>query len=97
MFVGVFVLDHCQCELLQLACALRAAGSFTCGLNGRQQKRDEDPDDRDDDQEFDQRKGGTSARCTHSGNLSTDGGTTVLQQYSIHEESSSQRGAEDSR
>jgi hypothetical protein len=37
-----------------VAHARSASSRFPCGLYGRQEQSDQDPDDRDDDEEFDQ-------------------------------------------
>jgi hypothetical protein len=42
-----------QAHLLEMVAALRPPGGFPGGLNGRQQQGDQDPDDRDDHQQFD--------------------------------------------
>jgi hypothetical protein len=48
--------------------ALRASGRFASCLNGGQQQRDEDSNDRDHDEQLDQRKARRAAHC--SGHLS---------------------------
>jgi hypothetical protein len=47
-------------ELLEIIPALGTAGSLASGLNGRQQQRDEDADDRNHDQQLDQGKAGAT-------------------------------------
>ena len=43
-------------DLLEVVGALHPPGGFPRGLHGRQQQRDQDPDDRDHDQQFHERK-----------------------------------------
>jgi hypothetical protein len=42
--------------LFQIVCALHPAGSFTGGLNGRQEQSNQNTDDGDDDEKFDEGK-----------------------------------------
>jgi len=53
---------HCQTQLLEVVAALEASRRFASRLDGGQQQRDQDADDRNDDQEFHQRKAATSPR-----------------------------------
>ena len=46
-----------QADLFQVIAALREAGRFAGGLYGRQQKGNQNADDRDNDKQFDERKG----------------------------------------
>jgi hypothetical protein len=48
-------------ELPHVVDALRAASGFAGGLNCRQQQGDQDANDRDDDEQFDERKTGATA------------------------------------
>jgi hypothetical protein len=50
-----------QAELLEIIGALGTAGRFTGGLDGREQKRDQYGNDRNDNQEFDEREGTTTS------------------------------------
>jgi hypothetical protein len=43
----------CQADLLEIIRALRSPGSLARRLNGRQQERDQDADDRNHDQQLD--------------------------------------------
>jgi hypothetical protein len=43
-----------KADLLEVVDALRTPGRLACGLNGGEQKSDQDRDDGDDDQELDQ-------------------------------------------
>jgi hypothetical protein len=47
---------HGDAHLAEVARTLQPPGGLPSRLNGRQQQRDEYPDDRDHDQKFDQRK-----------------------------------------
>ena len=46
-------------DLLKIILTLAATGGFACLLHGRQQQRNQDCDNRDDNQQFDQRKTST--------------------------------------
>ena len=59
-------------ELLEIVAALRAAGRFAGGLNGRKQQGDEDRDNRDHDQQLDQREARPCASSWNDLNASTD-------------------------
>ncbi len=54
--MSTFVIQAGQCDLSKIVLTLRSSSSFTRRLNGRQQERDKDPNDRDYNQEFDKRK-----------------------------------------
>src|SRR5690606_24823647 len=54
--VRVVVVVHCQADLLQVVAALGAAGGLSCLLDGRQQQRNQDRDDRDHHEQFNQRR-----------------------------------------
>ena len=51
-----------QANLLQVVAAVRPTGRFPRRLNGRQEKRNQDPDDGDNDEELDQ---GETSRTTN--------------------------------
>lgn len=55
--VGVVVVVQGKGKLPDLVRALHPASRFTSRLNGRKQKGDQNPDDRNNDEEFDQCKG----------------------------------------
>ena len=50
-----------QADLLEIVLALGAAGRFAGGLDRWQQERYQDANDRDDNQQFDERKARRSA------------------------------------
>jgi hypothetical protein len=50
--VGAFVIGQCQTDLTLVAHALGAASGFPGGLDGWQQKSYEDPDNRQDNEQF---------------------------------------------
>lgn len=50
--MGAFVIGQCQTDLTLVAHALGAASGFPGGLDGWQQKSDEDPDNRQDNEQF---------------------------------------------
>src|SRR4051812_4354287 len=52
----VVVTENREGHILHIARALSAARGFTRGLDGWQQKRDENPNDRNDDQKLHERK-----------------------------------------
>ena len=54
--VGRVVVVQRQADLLQVVDALGAAGGLAGRLHGGQQQADQDPDDRDDHQQLDQRE-----------------------------------------
>jgi hypothetical protein len=54
--VGIVIAVQRERQILEVVLALRAAGRFAGGLDGRQQQCDEDANDRDDDQELDERE-----------------------------------------
>ncbi len=54
--VGVFVVQPGQPHLLEVVAALGSPRGLACRLHRRQQQRDEDPDDRDHDEQFDERE-----------------------------------------
>jgi hypothetical protein len=57
-----------EAELLEVVGALDAAGRLSGGLDGRQQQRNQDGDDRDHHQKLDQRKSAAIHKmtfCTH--------------------------------
>ena len=58
--VRVVEVKQGQAELLELVLSLDTVRGFAHLLHGRQQEANEDGDDRDDHQQFDQRKGSTS-------------------------------------
>ena len=66
VFFGRRVILESDAELFEIVQALRPPRRFTGALNGRQQKRDQHADNRDDDEQFDERKGG-SCRTRRSG------------------------------
>ena len=45
-----------RAQVAQVIGALASSSGFAGGLHGGQQQRDQDPDDRDDHQQFDERK-----------------------------------------
>jgi hypothetical protein len=54
-----------QADLLEVVAALSAAGRLAGLLDGRQQQGDQDRDDRDDHEQFDERKRGPSVHARH--------------------------------
>ena len=52
----VMIMMGGQAELPKIVRALRPPGRFAGRLNGRQQQRDQDADDRDHHQQLDERK-----------------------------------------
>jgi hypothetical protein len=48
--------------LALVAHARSASCGFSCGLDGRQEQSDQDPDDRDNDEQFDQGKAMSAGR-----------------------------------
>ncbi len=54
--IGVVVVVQSDAELLQVVLTLRPPGGFPGLLNSRQQQSDENGDDRNDNEQFDQRK-----------------------------------------
>jgi hypothetical protein len=54
MFEGVVMVLPGQADLLELIRALSASSRFARRLNGRQQQRDQNADDRNHDQQLDQ-------------------------------------------
>jgi hypothetical protein len=56
LLMDVVVIVLRQGELFQVIAALRAAGGFTGGLNGRKQQSDQNRNDRDRRQQLDQRE-----------------------------------------
>jgi hypothetical protein len=63
--VGVVVVVDGNPNLLEIVFALHAPSRFPGLLNGREQNRHEDGDDRDDDQEFDEREASATNRNGH--------------------------------
>jgi hypothetical protein len=54
--VSIVVTQQCQRNLLEIVLAFYSPRRLARGLNRWQQQRDEDPDDRDDDQQLDERE-----------------------------------------
>src|SRR6476659_1871791 len=50
---SMLVIQHRQSKIFHIVLALRATRGFAGGLDSRQQKRDEDPNNRYHDQQFD--------------------------------------------
>ena len=61
--IGAMKVMHCQTNLLQVVVALRTPCRLARRLNGRQQQRHENADDRNDHQQLDQ---GKSRYALHS-------------------------------
>ena len=48
----IMIILYGDADLFQIVRALSASGRFAGGLNGGQQQSDQNPDDRDDNQQF---------------------------------------------
>ena len=57
-----------EAELLEIVFALHAAHGLTCRLHSRKQQHNQHSDNRDDDQQFDEREGGSSTCSVHARN-----------------------------
>ena len=66
---GRLVVEHGQPHLLEIVLTLHLPCGFPRRLHRRQQKRHEDPDDRDDDQQLNQGK--TVAMIVHFSSISS--------------------------
>jgi hypothetical protein len=60
--VNVVVVVECESNLFEVVFALGSASSFAGLLDGGEQESDENGDDCDDNQQFDEREGATTAR-----------------------------------
>jgi hypothetical protein len=60
--VGRFVTVEGQADLFEMVAALHAARGFAGRLDGGQEQTDHDPDDRDDNEEFDEGETASSGR-----------------------------------
>ena len=56
IYLGVVVLPT-DGQLLEVVLARSPSRGFPRGLDGREQERDQDPDDSDDNEQFDKREG----------------------------------------
>jgi hypothetical protein len=64
-FKRIMVVVESQANLLEVVLALRPAGRFPSLLNRWQEQRNQDTDDRDDNQQFNQRKPTGSTLSSH--------------------------------
>jgi hypothetical protein len=79
--VDLVIVVQRKAELLQVADTLRAPGGFARRLNGREQQRHQDADDRDDDEQLDQCKpcaAVTGMPAIPGASRSDDGGAHVV-------------------
>jgi hypothetical protein len=60
VLLDVVVIEHRETKILQVVYTTCSAGGLTGRLDGGQKKSYQNPNDCDDDQQFDKRKGATS-------------------------------------